>query len=182
VRRGHLPRAERITPNPRPPPIEREHDTMAMRNLSHRPATFTEANAWVHLSPENFARLFPHVTTIWQTEDGRVVVETDGTSELDLWDLAYWEQEAQRSGEPVLPCGCWVRVHYVPHARKTLCRFWNPTTGFFTKLRISAHLMLSAGCLSDVKDALCAHPHDEQTFENALEAAAERVGHLTSEK
>lgn len=41
-------------------------------NLTRRPATFTEANAWVHLAPESFTRLFPHITTIWQTEEGRV--------------------------------------------------------------------------------------------------------------
>lgn len=139
--------------------------------MIRRPATFTEANAWVHLSPESFTRLFPHVTTIWQTEDGRVLVETDEPSQPDQCELAWWEQEARRSGEPVLPCGCWVRVHYVPHAGRTLCRFWNPTTGFFTKLRISGRLMLSACSPSDVKDALCVHPHDEATVEQTLESS-----------
>ena len=150
--------------------------------MTPRPATFTEANAWVHLSPENFSRLFPSVSTIWQTEDGRVLVETDGSSEPDPWGLAWWEREAQRTGEPVLPCGCWVRIHYVPHARRTLCRFWNPTTGFLMKLRISGRLMLAVCSLADVKDALSVHPHDEGTFERGLKAEAEKAGYRESEK
>jgi len=152
------------------------------QNVTHRLVTFTEANAWVHLAPESVMRLFPHVRTIWQTEDGRVLVETDESCEPGQWDLAWWEHEQQQSGEPVLPCGCWVRVHYVPHARRTICRFWNPTTGFFMKLRISRRLMLSAYSLSDVKDARCVHPHDEQTFEDALEAEAEHAGYRKSER
>ncbi len=150
--------------------------------MTRRPATFTEANAWVHLSPESFMRLFPYISTIWQIEDGCVRVETDGSSEPDEWDFAWWELEAQRTGEPALPCGCWVRVHYVPHARQTICSFWNPTTGFFTRLRISGRLMLSACSLSGVKEALSVHPHDEQTFEQALEVEAEKAGERKSEK
>ena len=178
MRRGYPPRVQ-SEPflNLAPPAIERENDKMAMSNLSRRPATFTEANAWVHLSPENFIRVFPHVNTIWQTEEGCVWVETDEVFRPHDRELAWWEHEAERTGEPVLPCGCWVRVHYVPHARKTICRFWNPTTGFFMKLRISGRLMLSACSISGVKDALSLHPHDEQTFEQALEAEAKQAGH-----
>ena len=32
-----------------------------MHSLKRRPATFTEANAWVNLSPESFMRHFPYV-------------------------------------------------------------------------------------------------------------------------
>ena len=139
--------------------------------MTRRPATFTEANAWVQLSPESFTRRFPHVRTIWQTEDGRVWVETDGASEPDDGDLAWWELEAQRTGEPLLPCGCRVRVHYVPHVRKTILTFSNPAIAFHAKLRISGRLMLSASSLSRVKDALCMHPHDEATVELSLRSS-----------
>jgi hypothetical protein len=141
-----------------------------MGNLTCRLATFTEANAWVHLSPESFMLHLPYICTIWQTEEGRVWVETDGVPRPDKRDLAWWELQAQRTGEPVLPCGCGVRVHYVPHARKTICTFSNPAIGFLMKLRISGRLMLSACSLSDVKDALCVHPHDEATVEQNLES------------
>ena len=139
--------------------------------MIHRPATFTEANAWVHLSPESFMRLFPYVSMIWKTEDGRVLVETDGASGTDGHDLAWWEQQQQRTGDPVLPCGCRVRVHYVPHARMTICTFWNPAIAFHAKLRISGRLMLSANSLSGFKDALCIHPHDEVTVELSLRSS-----------
>lgn len=136
--------------------------------MYHRPATFTEANAWVQLSPESFTRHFPYIRQIWQAADGRVWLETDGTSWLDERGLAWWEREARQTGEPMLPCGCRVRVHYVPHARKTICTFWSPAIAFHTKLRISGRLMLSAASLSGIKDALCVHPHDQETVEQRL--------------
>lgn len=137
--------------------------------MTPRPATFTEANAWVHLSPESFMGHFPYISTIWQIEEGRVWVETDGASGPDDGELTWWEQEAKRAGEPVLPCGCRVRVRYVPHAQETLCTFWNPDTAFHARLRISGRLMVSADSLSRVKEALCVHPHDEATVEQELE-------------
>ncbi len=139
--------------------------------MTPRPATFTEANAWVHLSPESFMLHFPYISTIWQTEEGRVWVETDGASGPDDGELAWWEQEADRADEPVLPCGCRVRVHYVPHARKTICTFWNPAIAFRTKLRISRHFMLNVGAVSRIREALCVHPHDEETVVQQLKRA-----------
>lgn len=136
--------------------------------MTHRLATFTEANAWVHLAPDQFTRLFPSVTTIWQAEDGRVWVQTDGVRSRDEAEPAWWELEQERRGEAVLPCGCQVHVHCVPHARGTICTFRNPTIGFHRRLRISGRLMLSANALSGLKDAVCVHPHDERTVEEAL--------------
>ena len=144
-----------------------------MPSLIRRPATFTEANAWVHLSPESFMLHFPYICTIWQTEEGRVWVETRDASGADNDDLAWWEQEAVRSGEPVLPCGCQVLVHFVPHAGKTICTFANPAIAFRTRLRLSGRLMLSAHCLSRVKEALYVHPHDEETVEQRLKGSVE---------
>ena len=144
-----------------------------MHSLTPRPATFSEANAWVHLSTESFMSLFPYISTIWQTEEGRVWVETDATSGPDDGELAWWEQEAERAGEPVLPCGCLVRVRYVRHAQETICTFWNAAIAFHAKLRISGRLMLSAGFLTHVKDALCVHPHDEATVEQRLQSSPE---------
>ena len=40
--------------------------------MIRRAATFTEAHTWVHLPPERFARHFPYVRAIWQTEGGGV--------------------------------------------------------------------------------------------------------------
>jgi len=68
----------------------------------------------------------------------------------------------------VLPCGCRVRVRYVPHAQESICTFWNQDTAFHARLRISRRLMLSADSLSRVKKALCVHPHDEATVEQEL--------------
>ncbi len=141
--------------------------------MTPRPATFTEANAWVHLSPESFMLHFPYISTIWQTEEGRIWVETDGASGPDDGELAWWEQEAERAGEPVLPCGCRVRVYYVPHARKTICTFWNPAIAFQAKLTISGPLMLSARSLTHIKEALCVHPHDEGTVTQRVEGSPE---------
>ncbi len=136
--------------------------------MTPRPATFTEANAWVHLSPESFMRLFPHICTIWQTEEGCVVVETDEVSRPHGHELAWWEQHAERTGEPGLPCGCEVRVRYVRHRQETICTFWNPDTAFHARLRLSGRLMLAAGALSHVKEAVSVHPHDEATVEQKL--------------
>lgn len=36
--------------------------------MTRRLATLTEANGWVHLSPESFMRLFSYVITNWHTE------------------------------------------------------------------------------------------------------------------
>lgn len=51
--------------------------------VTRRLATFPEANAWVHLSPEWFARFFPSLRSVWQAEDGRVWVEADQVRGLD---------------------------------------------------------------------------------------------------
>ena len=40
-------------------------------------ASFTEANAWVHLPPESFTRHFPSIRAIWQAEGGQVWVEAE---------------------------------------------------------------------------------------------------------
>lgn len=59
--------------------------------MTRRLETFTEANAWVHLSPDRFRRYFPCVRAIWQAEAGPVWVESDSASALDESDLAWWE-------------------------------------------------------------------------------------------
>jgi len=138
------------------------------KGISFRPATFTEANTWVHLAPESFMRFFPHICTIWQTEEGYVLVETDEVSRPSDRELAWWEQKRHRAEEPGLPCGCQVRVRYVRHRGETLCTFWNSDTAFHARLRISRRLMLSAGSLTWVKEAICVHPHDERTVEQRL--------------
>jgi len=45
-------------------------------------ATLTEANAWVHFSPESFMLHFPYISTIWQTEEGQVWVEVEARARL----------------------------------------------------------------------------------------------------
>ena len=152
-----------------------------MSNTTHRPATFTEANAWVHLTLDQFNRHFPYVSMIWQAQDGRVWVEITEGSKRDRGELAWWERGQNRSRKPVLPCGCLIRVAYVPSQGQTICTFSNPAIGFRTKLRISGRLMLSAGSLSSLKDRLCVHPHDEATVELSLRSSlAESRGRSTS--
>jgi len=74
-----------------------------MRSVTPRPATFTEANSWVHLAPDQFTRHFPHVTTIWQAEDARVWVETNNHPGLDQREFAWWVLAEHRTGEPMFP-------------------------------------------------------------------------------
>ena len=136
---------------------------------TRRLATFTEANAWVHLAPEKFKRHFPYVSTIWKTEDGKVWVETDRTAAQGPLARASWERRRERSGDSKLPCGCSLRVAYVPRRRETICAFSNPAIAFRRRLRISGRLMLTAGALSRLGEALCVHPHDEATVEQRLE-------------
>ncbi len=139
--------------------------------MTRRPATFTEANAWVHLPPEWFGRHFRYIASVWQTEGSKVWVETDTSRGPDDGELAWWERAERQIGEPVLPCGCQVRVRYLPHARETVCAFSNPAISFHSKLRISSRLMLSAGAVSRLDGALCIHPHDEETIVQQLERA-----------
>ena len=139
--------------------------------MTRRHATFTEANAWVHLAPEWFTRHFPSIRSVWQAEGGLVWVEVKDLPALDQRDFAWWELAEQRTGEPVLPCGCWVQVRYRPHARETLCTFSNGVSAFRTTLRISGRLMLVANALSRLHEAICVHPHDEGTVQAQLEQA-----------
>ena len=89
--------------------------------MKHRPATFTEANAWVHLPREWFTRHLPSIRSVWRAEGGQVLVEAE-----DQPAFVRWEMAEQRTGEPVLPCGCWVRVRYRPHGdilgKSSYCR------------------------------------------------------------
>jgi hypothetical protein len=136
-----------------------------------RSATFTEANAWVHLSPEWFPRHFPSLRSVWQTEDGRVWVDVTEPLGVEQPALALWELAERRTGEAVLPCGCRIQVRYRPHARETLCTFFNKVTGFVTTLQISPRLMLIASAPAWMHEALCVHPHDEATVREQLEQA-----------
>jgi hypothetical protein len=139
--------------------------------VTRRHATFTEANAWVHLAPERFTRHFPSIRSVWHAEGGRVWVDVKNPPGLDQCDFAWWEMAEQRTGEPVLPCGCWVQVRYRPHARETVCTFSNQSNAFHATLRISGRLMLVASALSRLHEALCVHPHDEATVQGQLEQA-----------
>jgi hypothetical protein len=139
--------------------------------MTRRLATFTEANAWVHLPPEWFARQFPSIRSVWQAEGGQVWVEAGDPSGLDQRDFAWWEMVEQRTGEPVLACGCWIRVRYRPHARETVCTFSNPATSFRATLRISGRLMLVASAPSRLHEAVGVHPHDEGMVQGHLEQA-----------
>ncbi len=123
---------------------------LSRTNVTRHPATFTEANAWVHLAPDQFTRDFPEISTVWQTEDERVWVETDGVLSSGKADLAWWELQEKQRGEPVLPCGCRVHVHYVPHAGETICSLRNPDIGFYRRLRISGLLRLAANAACSV--------------------------------
>ena len=134
-----------------------------------RLATFTEANAWVHLPPEWFTRHFPSIRSVWQAEGGQVWVEAEELRGAERPEPAWWELAEQRTGEPVLPCGCLVQVRYRPHTRETLCKFSNGVTAFRTTLRISGSLMLIASALSRLHEALWVHPHDEGTVQEYLE-------------
>jgi hypothetical protein len=139
--------------------------------VTRRHATFNEANAWVHLRPAWFRRHLRSIRSVWQAEDGRVWVEDEGSPGVVYHALAQWELAAQRTGEPVLPCGCRVRVRYRRHARETVCTFSNETTTYRTTLRISGLLMLIASAPSHLHEAVCVHPHDEGTVQAQLEQA-----------
>ena len=137
--------------------------------MSKRPATFTEANCWVHFAPARFARYFPSIRSVWQAGDGRIWVEAREATGLDLPEYARWELAERSTGEPVLPCGCRVQVRYLARDRVTVCTFSNQTTGFRMRLRISGELMLTASAPSHMHEAVCAHPHDETTVREQLE-------------
>ncbi len=143
--------------------------------MTCRLATFTEANAWVHLPPERFARHFPTIRSVWQAEGGQVWVEVEKSPGVDHRTLAWWELAEQHTGEPVLPCGCWIQVRYRPHARETVCTFSNRAIAFHTILRISGRLMLAASAPSRLHDAVCVHPHDEGTVQERLETSLSEV-------
>lgn len=66
--------------------------------MIRRLATFTEANAWVHLPPEWFTCHFPSIRSVWQAEGGQVWVEAEDQPAFVLWEMA-----EQRTGDPVLP-------------------------------------------------------------------------------
>jgi len=61
-------------------------------------ATFTEANAWVHLPPGAFTRHFPSIRSVWQAEGGQVWVGAEVTPGLDQPGFAWWELAEQRTG------------------------------------------------------------------------------------
>jgi len=139
--------------------------------VTRRHATFTEANAWVHLSPDRFSRHFPYIEATWQADDGTVWVEIDRARRDDGCQVTWWELAEARTGEPVLPCGCLVSIRYRPHSRETVCTFSNGVTAFRTTLRISGRLMLVASAPSRLHEAICVHPHDEGTVQAQLEQA-----------
>jgi hypothetical protein len=139
--------------------------------MIRRLATFTEANAWVHLSPESFTRRFPSIRSVWQADGGQVWVEAEELRGAERPELVWWELAEQQTGEPVLHCGCMVQVRYRPHTRETVCTFSNRATAFHTTLRISGRQMLVANAVAHLHKALCVHPHDEGTVEQYLEQA-----------
>ncbi len=53
-----------------------------------RPATFTEVNAWVHISPNQFTRHFPCIRAVWQTGGGQVWVEAEEPLGVERPELA----------------------------------------------------------------------------------------------
>ncbi len=68
-----------------------------MTHTLRRLATFTEANAWVHLPPESFARHFPSIRSVWQPEGGKVWVEAEDPLGVERPELAWWELESRKS-------------------------------------------------------------------------------------
>lgn len=134
-----------------------------------RSATFTEANAWVHLPPESFARHFPSIRLVWQSEGGHVWVDAEDPPGLERLPARVGNSSnSTPDEEPILLCGCLVQVRYRPHARETICAFSNRATAFHTTLRISGRLMLVASALSRLHEAICVHPHDEGTVQAKL--------------
>lgn len=68
--------------------------------MTRRLATFTEANAWLHLPTEWFARHFPSIRSVWQTEGGQAWVKADDPRGLEQRGFAWWEFAEQRTGDP----------------------------------------------------------------------------------
>ena len=50
-----------------------------------RPATFTEANGWVHLPPEWFTRHIPSIRSVWQAEGWKVWVGIRNCRPAQKW-------------------------------------------------------------------------------------------------
>jgi hypothetical protein len=151
--------------------------------MARRPATFTEANAWVHFEPDTLVHRFPTIVAFWWDADGRVWVETDDGSESELptdplCPVTHqalstlldggWETLAERA--PRLPCGCYAVLRYEAGTQEVCCAFARRADRFSTELRLPEEAVLTLPSLAEVVKAFHAHPHDEQTFEQALGA------------
>jgi hypothetical protein len=146
-----------------------------------RLAAQDESNACVHFEPDTLLQRFPAILAFWWDAEGRVWVETeDGPDgerpvvpDCPLTAQAIstlldggWETLAPRA--PRLPCGCAAIVRYEPATHEVCCRFARRADRFTTELRLPEEVVLTLPSLAEVVKALHAHPHDEQTFEQAL--------------
>jgi hypothetical protein len=148
-----------------------------------RLATAEEASAWIHSEPDTLMQQFPSTFAFWWDREGRVWVETEDSSQggppaeptcpvthqaLSTLLDGEWETLAQRA--PRLPCGCYAVVRYEAEAQEVWCIFARRADRFSTELRLPEEVVLTLPSLAEVVKAFHAHPHDEQTFEQALGA------------
>jgi hypothetical protein len=61
-------------------------------------------------------------------------------------------------------------VRYQAETQEVICRFVRRADRFTTELCLPEEIVLTLPSLAQVVKALDAHPHDEQTFEQALGA------------